>query len=225
MFPTGDWPNIWLGTTCEDQEHYDRRWPILAAIPARVRFISYEPALGPLSIRKTDPLPDWIICGGESESGARMMDPTWARDLRDQCAELGIAFFMKQMTRKAPIPDDLMVRQFPTRRTIMRNRTQILELEKKLAAEAAYNALNPDDSDAVIAAIVAEYLITKRKTCLFQLGICDKATLQRLSIRIETSDRDEAKQWLVEALLRGTSFIALASAARRLFGSATAAAG
>jgi protein gp37 len=114
MFPTGDWPNIWLGTTAEDQEHFNRRWPILAAIPAHIHFISYEPALGPLSIRKTHPLPDWIICGGESERGARMMDPQWARDLRDECAELGIPFFMKQMTGKKPITPDLLVRQFPT---------------------------------------------------------------------------------------------------------------
>ena len=41
------WPNVWLGTTCEDQQHFDRRWPILRDVPAAVRFISYEPALGP----------------------------------------------------------------------------------------------------------------------------------------------------------------------------------
>ncbi len=41
------------------------------------------------------------------------MDPAWERALRDQCAVAAVPFFMKQMTRKAPIPDDLMVRQFP----------------------------------------------------------------------------------------------------------------
>lgn len=108
--------NIWLGTTAEDRQHYDRRWARLREVPARVRFISYEPAIGPLN-RPHDwdlnPKPDWIICGGESGHGARMMDPKWARDVRDACARSGIAFFMKQMTQKKPIPQDLMVRQFP----------------------------------------------------------------------------------------------------------------
>jgi len=117
-----DWPwrNIWLGTTAEDRAHYDRRWARLREIPARVRFISYEPAIGPLN-RPHDwdmsgPKPDWIICGGESGPGARMMDAKWARDVRDACERSGIAFFMKQMTGKKPIPADLMVRQFPTPR-------------------------------------------------------------------------------------------------------------
>ncbi len=56
---------------------------------------------------------NWIICGGESGPKARDMDPAWARDIRDQCQAAGVAFFMKQMSRKAPIPADLMVREFP----------------------------------------------------------------------------------------------------------------
>jgi protein gp37 len=44
----------------------------------------------------------------------RMMNEEWARDLRDQCAATGVPFFMKQMTKKQPIPDNLMIRQFPT---------------------------------------------------------------------------------------------------------------
>jgi protein gp37 len=111
------WPNVWLGITAENQEEYDRRWPHLAAVPAHVRFISYEPALGPLSpvlYGHSGKRPDWIICGGESGGHAREMNPEWARDLRDACHVAGVAFFFKQMTRKAPIPDDLMVRQFPS---------------------------------------------------------------------------------------------------------------
>jgi protein gp37 len=41
------------------------------------------------------------------------MEPAWARALRDECAAAKVAFFIKQMTRKRPIPDDLLVRQFP----------------------------------------------------------------------------------------------------------------
>jgi protein gp37 len=108
-------PNVWLGVTAEDQEYFDRRWPILASIPAVVHFVSYEPALGPLTLAPHDKPPDWIICGGESGSHARMMNPAWARALRDECAKRPVAFFMKQMTGKKPIPYDLLVRKFPQR--------------------------------------------------------------------------------------------------------------
>ena len=57
--------------------------------------MSYEPALGPLDIRSQG-LPDWCITGGESGPGARPMNHEWARDVRDQCAALGIAYFLKQ---------------------------------------------------------------------------------------------------------------------------------
>jgi protein gp37 len=108
--------NIWLGTTCEDQERFDRRWSILLEVspPPVVRFVSYEPAIGPLRLAVPRNFePDWLICGGESGHGARQMDLQWARDIRDECAERDVKFFFKQTTGKGPIPDDLMVRQFP----------------------------------------------------------------------------------------------------------------
>jgi protein gp37 len=107
------WPNVWLGTTAEDQDHYDERWPVLRQIPAAVRFVSYEPALGPLKISDQSSVPDWIICGGETGAGARLMKKRWARNLRDECQAAEVQFFMKQMTGKTPIPVDLRVRQFP----------------------------------------------------------------------------------------------------------------
>lgn len=119
MIDAGGWfrgfpPNVWLGTTCEDQAAYDRRWPILARFNVRVRFISYEPAIGPLTIlNRGGEKPDWLICGGESGHGARMMDPEWAHRIKADCDEHFVPFFMKQMTGRAPIPDDLMVRRFP----------------------------------------------------------------------------------------------------------------
>lgn len=111
--------NVWLGVTAEDQKNYDRRYGILMSMPANVRFVSYEPALGPLSI-SNDPKyhhPDLIICGGESGRNARMMNERWARDLRDECFKYNVAFFMKQMTGKKPIPTDLFIRQFPVVRS------------------------------------------------------------------------------------------------------------
>jgi protein gp37 len=103
MWPPGDWwPNIWLGVTCEDQAHYNRRWPLLAEqtnVP--VRFISYEPALGalepcPVALSSGLHYPDWIICGGESGYRARPMHQQWACTLRDECQALDIPFFFKQ---------------------------------------------------------------------------------------------------------------------------------
>lgn len=107
--------NIWLGTTAEDQENYDRRWPLLRdAPPARVKFISYEPALGPVQISiDHKSVPNWIICGGESGKKHRDMPDAWAYSMQDQCESLDIPFFMKQMAGRKPIPDDLMLRQFP----------------------------------------------------------------------------------------------------------------
>lgn len=117
MLPTNwnvaDYHNVWLGTTCEDQERYDRRWPILDDIPAVVRFISYEPAIGPLRLHNGPQQPDWVICGGESGPGARMMDPNWAAAIKHDCERAGVYFFMKQMTGKKPIPEHLMRREFP----------------------------------------------------------------------------------------------------------------
>jgi protein gp37 len=117
--PPWPWHNVWLGTTCENQQQFDLRWPILSSVPTTVRFVSYEPALGALRIGDHKALPEWIICGGESGANARFMKPRWARRLMAECEALDVAFFMKQMTKKQPIPDDLLVRQIPKARRIL----------------------------------------------------------------------------------------------------------
>lgn len=133
-----EWPlsSVWLGTSVEDQATADARIPVLLATPAVVRFVSAEPLLGPVNMRRgiyqmSDDVRygtgtslagiDWLICGGESGPGARPMHPSWARMLRDQCAAAGVAFFMKQMGSLAgrehhdieTFPPDLRVRRFP----------------------------------------------------------------------------------------------------------------
>jgi protein gp37 len=122
----GPWPsNVWLGTTTEDQQRYDERWPILAKIPAQVHFISHEPALGPLAIRG-DVVPDWVITGGESGPGARFYDHAWAESVIEQCRLAGIAPFVKQLGTNASLtlndrkggdpsewPAHLRVQEFP----------------------------------------------------------------------------------------------------------------
>jgi protein gp37 len=89
------WPNVWLGITAEDQIRFDQRWPHLRDTPATVRFVSYEPALGPLRLPKGT-VPDWIISGGESGPKARLSPPDFFRVIRDQCIARRIAFFHKQ---------------------------------------------------------------------------------------------------------------------------------
>ncbi|HUN99843.1 MAG TPA: phage Gp37/Gp68 family protein [Bradyrhizobium sp.] len=88
--------NVWLGVTAEDQQRYDQRWPQLSMIPAVVKFISYEPAIGPLRLPRLGPYPDWLISGGESGAGARPMDPQWARDIIADCGRYDVVPFHKQ---------------------------------------------------------------------------------------------------------------------------------
>lgn len=96
LFPL---PNVWLGVSVEDQKTADKRIPLLLYTPAAVRFVSYEPALGPVDFEeylKTCRWIDWIIMGGETGPGARPMDPGWARSVRDQCRVAGVPFWFKQ---------------------------------------------------------------------------------------------------------------------------------
>jgi protein gp37 len=70
-------------------------------VPAAVRFVSFEPLLGPVGEVDLSGI-DWVIVGGESGPFARPMAGSWAADLRDQCLAAGVAFFFKQWggTRK-----------------------------------------------------------------------------------------------------------------------------
>jgi len=121
------WPaNVWVGCTVENQERATERLPWLLSIPAPVRFVSYEPALGPVDWTRLqvvaprppngpgaylnaltghvagpdDILPyhiDWLIVGGESGLGARPLDITWARTAVQQCKGAGVSVFVKQL--------------------------------------------------------------------------------------------------------------------------------
>jgi protein gp37 len=104
--------HIWLGTTVEDADVGEKRIGGLLATRAQRRFLSCEPLLGDLGRLPLAAI-DWLVVGGESGPGARPMDPDWARSIRDQCKAAGVPFFMKQMAKKAPIPDDLMIREVP----------------------------------------------------------------------------------------------------------------
>ena len=111
--------NVWIGTSVENQEMADKRVPELLGIPAKVRFLSMEPLLGPVELglfdvdypdykdeiepgfpvfypSKAGQLLNWIIVGGESGPYARPMNPAWVRSIRDQCQSAGIPFLFKQ---------------------------------------------------------------------------------------------------------------------------------
>ena len=105
-------PNVWLGVSVEDQKTADARIPLLLHTPACVRWVSYEPALGPvdfsawpkrvwLRVVGDDGAADrgridWVVAGGESGLGARPAHPDWFRQARDQCQAAGVPFFFKQ---------------------------------------------------------------------------------------------------------------------------------
>lgn len=86
--------NIWLGTSAEDQPNWDRRVHILMQIPATVHFVSMEPMLGPIDMG-AGPLPEWIICGGESGPRTRPVVPEWVHSIQRQSVNR-TAFFFKQ---------------------------------------------------------------------------------------------------------------------------------
>jgi len=135
------WPsNVWAGTTAATQEWADKRIPILLRVPARVRWISAEPLLGPIDfsdwmsiswqcggcheyfsgpLQRTCPACgkvgywsgshkfnspmgqtgsglSWIIVGGESGHGSRLMEPVWAKAILSQCQRFKVPYFFKQ---------------------------------------------------------------------------------------------------------------------------------
>ena len=89
------WPeNVWLGVSVENAT-YTWRIDYLRQVPAKTRFLSVEPLIGPVGELHLDGI-HWVIVGGESGPGARPMDPSWVTDVRDQCAAQNVAFFFKQ---------------------------------------------------------------------------------------------------------------------------------
>ncbi|WP_305096439.1 phage Gp37/Gp68 family protein [Croceibacterium aestuarii] len=104
VFSPDRWPlpNVWLGVSVEDQQRADERREDFAATPAAIKFVSYEPALGPVDWRGWE-FVHQIISGGESGPKARPSHPDWHRSARDFCAANGIAYFFKQWGEWAPL--------------------------------------------------------------------------------------------------------------------------
>lgn len=97
------WPeNLWIGVSVEDK-HTVYRISDLKQVPAKVRFLSCEPLLGPLGRLPLHGI-QWVIVGGESGPGARPMKMEWVQDILSQCSRLDVPFFFKQWggVRKKP---------------------------------------------------------------------------------------------------------------------------
>lgn len=106
-----DWPlpNVWLGTSTENQATADERIPHLLRCPAAVRFLSVEPQVGPIEYRDewADGL-HWLIGGGESGPHARPYDLAWPRAGIAWCRRHGIPWFQKQLGARIIIRNDRM---------------------------------------------------------------------------------------------------------------------
>ncbi len=88
--------NLWLGITAENQETWDaRKEPLKELSKCFPVFVSAEPLLGAIDMGDISWL-DWLIVGGETGPGARMMDPDWAISLLHQAYRYKVPFFFKQ---------------------------------------------------------------------------------------------------------------------------------
>lgn len=114
-----DWgegyPNVWLGVSAEDHDQWNIRVHQLMRIPAKVRFVSIEPFLGPLYWGISVELSgkdmgrpvyerglDWVIIGGESgnDTGKYRYRPSeigWYEFVIDYCKKYNVPVFMKQL--------------------------------------------------------------------------------------------------------------------------------
>lgn len=116
----GVWPNLWLGATVVNQAEADRDIVKLLEAPAALRFVSIEPMLGPIELKRLrpdgltwldclegsehfgptvctgGPKIDWVIAGGESGANARPIHPDWIQSLIDQCEFSHVPFLFKQ---------------------------------------------------------------------------------------------------------------------------------
>jgi len=132
--------NVWIGVSCENQEYADKRILELLKIPAKIRFVSAEPLLGPIDFYfyqngfKGEHYLDWVIIGGESGPKARPCVVEWIRDIVLQCKRASVPCFVKQLGTNPQFnrdstqlyfrhkkggepkewPEDLRVRQFPS---------------------------------------------------------------------------------------------------------------
>ena len=113
---------VWVGCSVESEE-YVGRIDHVRGIDAAVRFVSYEPAIGPIAHAADLAGIDWLIYGGESGARRRPEDKQWARDVMALCRANGTAFFHKQsahrFTERGIELDGRIIREYPSPRTAL----------------------------------------------------------------------------------------------------------
>lgn len=87
-------PNIWMGVSVEN-EKYTYRIDELSKTPAKTKFLSIEPLIGPVKTLNLEKI-DWVIVGGESGHKARPLKKEWIDFVKSKCLEYKVAFFFKQ---------------------------------------------------------------------------------------------------------------------------------
>ncbi len=126
------WPgNVWAGVTVESSQ-YLNRMNYLRSVPAKVRWISFEPLLGPIPKIDLTGI-HWVVVGGESGPNPRKMNPQWARGIRDQCGRAGVPFFFKQMGGEGPdkggdLLDCVRQKEFPDQEVAAFSQSQQLNI-------------------------------------------------------------------------------------------------
>lgn len=122
LAPELPWPsNVWMGVSVEDDDHV-YRIDHLRQTSAHIKFVSFEPLLGPIRDLDLEGV-DWVIVGGESGPGARPMNPAWVKEIRDQCLEEKVPFFFKQWggikrKMKGRLLDGIIWDQMPDEKTL-----------------------------------------------------------------------------------------------------------
>lgn len=154
--------NVWIGVSVESQQWADIRIPALLETPAAVRWLSCEPLLGAVDLTRHligrpswgEPHPEptsptgivvqafvpppeigWVVCGGESGPGARVMDQEWARSLRDQCARADVPYFFKQWGEDIHVDQmtDDCYQAVDAKHNLAQNHPPVWHVGKKLA--------------------------------------------------------------------------------------------
>lgn len=118
--------HIWQGVSVENAD-CAFRIDHLRRTPARIKFLSIEPLLGPIPELNLTGI-NWVIVGGESGGNCRPMAIEWVLGIRKACEAQGVPLFVKQtgekLARQLKLaskkggdpdewPEELRVRQFP----------------------------------------------------------------------------------------------------------------
>lgn len=128
--------NIWLGVSVENQFNANLRIPLLLQTPAKVRWLSIEPLIGPITLPSSyldKPryfelgTIDWVVIGCESGPRRRECKLSWVESLVDHCKANKVPVFVKQLQINGKVvkdiekfPKHLQIREYPNEQAIYR---------------------------------------------------------------------------------------------------------